>query len=256
MPYEIFLALRHLRAHQRRRLARVTAVIAVVGIAVGVAALILALALASGFRDEMRDKILRGTAHLTVVRSDGRPMLEYQDVASRIIRLDGVDAASGTTYDGALIVGPGASAYAVLRGIDNTSSRATLDIAGSVISGSVQELKQPRRDTRDFPPALLGSELATRTGLKVGDVAEVMAAHSGLSGNEQKRQIHIVGIFRSGLFEYDSTWVYLPLETAAAFSGNAHAAAVVSVQLKNIYDVKSVAADVRQSLGSSYTMVD
>src|ERR1044072_10054633 len=123
MPYEVFLALRHLRAHQRRRLARVTAVIAVLGIAVGVAALILALALASGFRDEMRDKILRGTAHLTVVRSDGQPMLEYRDVANRIVSVNGVDTASGTTYDGALIIGPNASAYAVLRGIDNTSAR-------------------------------------------------------------------------------------------------------------------------------------
>jgi len=46
----------------------VTALIAVVGIAVGVAALIVGTsALANGFRDEMRDKILRGTAHLTVM---------------------------------------------------------------------------------------------------------------------------------------------------------------------------------------------
>ena len=72
MPYEVFLALRHLRSRQKRRLARVTSLIAVVGIAVGLAALIFALALANGFRDEMRDKILRGTAHLTVMRSDGQ----------------------------------------------------------------------------------------------------------------------------------------------------------------------------------------
>src|SRR5882672_4983211 len=101
MPYEIFLALRHLRSRQKRRLARVTAFIAVVGISVGVAALIVALALANGFRDEMRDKILRGTAHLTVMRSDGQPMLEYQDVARRIRKVDDVVTAAGTTYDGA-----------------------------------------------------------------------------------------------------------------------------------------------------------
>jgi lipoprotein-releasing system permease protein len=254
MPYEIFLALRHLRAHQRRRLARVTALIAVVGIAVGVGALIVALALANGFRDEMRDKILRGTAHLTVMRSDGQPMQEYQDVATRILKLDGVEAASGTTYDGAVIVGPNASAYAVLRGIDVTSPRAKLDLASSVTAGSVQELTQSRSE---FPPALLGAELATRTGLKVGDVGEVIGAHSGFSvSNGMKQHVHVVGIFRSGLFEYDSTWIYLPLNTAATFSGNAHAASVVSVQVKNIYEVKSVAAKVKQLLGSSYTTVD
>jgi hypothetical protein len=59
-------------------MARATSLIAVVGITVGVAALIVALALANGFRDEMRDKILRGTAHLTVMRSDGEPISDYQ----------------------------------------------------------------------------------------------------------------------------------------------------------------------------------
>jgi lipoprotein-releasing system permease protein len=121
----------------------------------------------------------------------------------------------------------------------------------------VQDLVDTTNKTRDLPPVLLGAELATRTGLKVGDVAEVISAHSGLSSaNGRKRRVYVTGIFRSGLFEYDSTWIYLPLDTAAAISGDAHAASVVSVQVKNIYEVKSVAAEVRQLLGTSYTAVD
>ena len=72
MPYELFLALRYLRVRRGRRVARWTALAAVVGIACGVAALIVALALANGFRDELRDKILRGTAHLTIMRREQR----------------------------------------------------------------------------------------------------------------------------------------------------------------------------------------
>ncbi|HEX6731562.1 MAG TPA: hypothetical protein VF074_16165, partial [Pyrinomonadaceae bacterium] len=71
MPYELFLALRYLRSRHKRRLARVTAAAAILGITLGVAALIVAFALSNGFRDEMRDKILAGTAHLSVMRSDG-----------------------------------------------------------------------------------------------------------------------------------------------------------------------------------------
>lgn len=257
MPYEIFLAIRHLRSHQRRRLARVTALIAVVGIAVGVASLIVALALANGFRDEMRDKILRGTAHLTVMRSDGQPMRDYKDVATRVSAVAGVLSASGTTYDGAVIIGPHASAYTVLRGIDGTSTRATSDIAASLIAGSVDHLFETQSAGQDSPAVILGSELATRTGLKVGDAAEIIAAPSSLSKSSgSRRHVRIAGLFRSGLFEYDSTWIYLPLDTAAAFSGEAHAASVVSVQVKNIYDVTTIAAGVRQLLGSSYTTVD
>src|SRR6059058_87637 len=142
MPYEIFLAIRHLRSRQGRRLVRVTALIAVVGIAVGVAALIVALALANGFRDEMRDKILRGTAHLTVMRSDGQSMTDYKEVADRIAKVAGVISATGTTYDGAVVIGPRASAYAVLRGID-TSQVVTGDIYQSIIGGASPERRDP-----------------------------------------------------------------------------------------------------------------
>ena len=257
MPYEIFLALRHLRSRQRRRLARVTALIAVVGIAVGVAALIVALALANGFRDEMRDKILRGTAHLTVMRSDGGPMPDYQSVARLTRTVDGVVTAAGTTYDGAVIIGPRASAYAVLRGVDGTSTQTPQDIASPLFDDSLADTSEPRGKKQDLPRVVLGSELAARTGLRVGDVAEIIGAQGGFSPSSgSKREVQVAGIFRSGLFEYDSTWIYLPLATAAAFSGNAHAAAVVSIQVNNIYDVKQTAAQLRQLLGSSYAIVD
>jgi len=226
----------------------------VIGITVGVAALIVALALANGFRDEMRDKILRGTAHLTVMRSDGQPISDYKEVASRIAALPNVISASGTTYDGAVIIGKRASAYAVLRGIDAGSAQATTDVARTLVAGSTENVFAV---DGDLPPVVLGSELATRTGLIVGDTAEIISAHSGVSSaNGSKRYLQVTGIFRSGLFEYDSTWIYLPLETASAISGEAHAAAVIGVQVANIYDVKHTAVQVKQLLGASYTTID
>ena len=256
MPYEIFLALRHLRSRQRRRMARATSLIAVVGITVGVAALIVALALANGFRDEMRDKILRGTAHLTAMRSDGQPISDYQEIAARIAGVPGVVSATGTTYDGAVIVGTRGSAYAVLRGVDVNSLQATSEITRTLVAGSVEHVFQVS-STTDLQPVVLGSELATRTGLNPGDIAEVISAHAGISPiNGNKRRVRVAGIFRSGLFEYDSTWIYLPLEAASAISSEAHTAAVIGVQVGNIYDVKTSAAQLKQLLGSSYTTLD
>lgn len=257
MPYEIFLALRHLRSRQRRRMARATSLIAVVGITVGVAALIVALALANGFRDEMRDKILRGTAHLTVMRSDGQPIADYREIASRIAAVPGVVSAAGTTYDGAVIVGKRGSAYAVLRGIDGDSAQATAEISRTLVAGSTEHVFQASSGTQDLPPVVLGSELATRTGLNPGDTAEVISAHTSISPvNGNKRHVRVSGIFRSGLFEYDSTWIYLPLEIASAISGESHTAAVIGVQVGNIFDVKSTASELKQLLGSSYATVD
>jgi ABC-type lipoprotein release transport system permease subunit len=50
----------------------------------------------------------------------------------------------------------------------------------------------------------------------------------------------VAGIFRSGLFEYDSTWIYVAFETAGAFAGNNHAASVMSVQVNDADNVKQV----------------
>src|SRR6185295_3876993 len=123
--------------------------------------------------------------------------------------------------------------------------------------GSAEHLFQASSGTQDFPPVVLGSELATRSGLNPGDTADVISAHTAMSpANGNKRHVRVAGIFRSGLFEYDSTWIYLPLETASAISGEAHTAAVIGVQVGNIYDVKSTASQLKQLLGSSYTTVD
>src|SRR5919107_2367251 len=119
MPYEVFLALRYLRSRQKRRLARVTAIAAMLGITMGVAALIVAFALSNGFRDEMKEKILQGTAHLSVLRADGRAIEDHAELARRLREVDGVVSASATTYDGALARGSKGSDYAVIRGIEN-----------------------------------------------------------------------------------------------------------------------------------------
>src|ERR1041384_1358844 len=132
MPYELFLSLRYLRSRHRRRLARATSIAAILGICMGVAALIVAFALSNGFRDEMKEKILEGTAHLSVLRADGRPIEDHAELARRIKEVDGVVSASATTYDGALARGSKGSGCAVLRGIENDAQLSRWMIQGSV----------------------------------------------------------------------------------------------------------------------------
>ena len=256
MPYELFLALRYLRSRRKRKLARVTTVIAVLGIAVGVAALIAALALANGFRDEMRDKILHGTAHINVMRTDAQPMTDYPELSNRIKRISGVASAFGTSYDGAVLIGPRASAYAVLRGMDRESDQESFD-PNWITAGSIASLFEDHTKTEQAPPVVLGLELANRTGLQVGDTGEIISASASLpSLSPVKRLVRVAGIFRAGLFEYDSTWIFLSLDSVSKFSNSDRAAPVISVQLSDIYAAKQVAGNIRTALGSAYTTVD
>jgi lipoprotein-releasing system permease protein len=219
-------------------------VAAVVGIAMGVAALIIAFALSNGFRDEMREKILQGTAHLSVIRTDGRAIENYAELASRLKQVNGVATASATTYDGALARGTKGSGYAVIRGVEKDVVQTRWLTEGSF--GPLFETSPA-----EIPNAVVGADLATRIGLSLNDVFQVLPANESTH-----RRLRVAGIFRSGLFEYDSTWIYVRMETAGAFAGNNHAASVMSVQVHDVDKVKQVSADVSRALGNSYTIVD
>ena len=292
MPYEIFLALRYLRMRRGRRVAQMTALAAAVGIACGVAALIVALALANGFRDELQDKILRGTAHLTLVRADGKPFREWREVAASVRTVDGVVDASATRYDGALLSGARGVTYAVARGVDAESGRVLAEIRRTLVAGDVEELFRPapvadeslgdkddagtadeavesrsaggREElaTEDAPPAqaIIGEELAARTGLqRVGDEGWIVTGEKtpmppGFA--PRARRVRVAGIFRSGLYDYDATWMYLSLTTAGEVAGAAETASVVSIEVRDIYAVGEVAGRVRARLGAAWTTID
>jgi lipoprotein-releasing system permease protein len=294
MPYELFLALRYLRARRSRKLARATALFAILGIAFGVAALIVALSLANGFRDEMRDKILRGTAHITLMRRDGQSMPDWRDVAARIRRINGITDASPTTYDGALLSSMSNSAYAVLRGLDRESARAVTQVRRTIVSGAIEPLlnepspfsdesRAPQDSPEDehtaarrmdspttpfdeipseaaLPNAVIGSELAARANLQVGDTATIISGDSTLTPlglAPRYRRVRVAGLFQSGLYEYDATWIYLSLETAASFAGTpAPAASVISIEVADIYSVEQLSAQLREQLGAAYTTVN
>ncbi|HKR11813.1 MAG TPA: ABC transporter permease [Pyrinomonadaceae bacterium] len=257
MPYEVFLAFRYLRSRHKRRLARVTAVAAILGIMMGVAALIVTFALANGFRDEMREKILQGTAHLSVLRADGQPITDYANLSARLQQIDGVASASATTYDGGLARGSKGSAYAVIRGIEAQAGQ-TAQARQWLREGAFDSLfDDSRLNEGRTPSAVVGVELASRIGISVGDVFQIIPANE--AGAETMRRLRVAGIFSSGLFEYDSTWIYVDFDLAATFAGGDHTASVMSVQVKDADRVKEVAERVQAALnqgGQEYTTVD
>lgn len=269
MPYELFLALRYLTARRRGRgAARVTALAALVGIACGVAALTVALALANGFRDEMRAKILRGTAHITLTRADGQPMTNWPALVARLRAVPGVTDAAPTTYNGALLSGPDNTTYAVLRGVAPGSLHARAEIQRTLVAGDTDALFRGDDDdagarASDGPPvpAIIGAELAARTGLvRVGDegwlvAGEWNAAAAGFTPNT--RRVRVVGLFRTGLYEFDASWVYVPLAAAVSLSAAApDSVPVVSLETADIFRTPETAARVRATLGADYATVD
>ncbi|HEX8335454.1 MAG TPA: FtsX-like permease family protein [Pyrinomonadaceae bacterium] len=265
MPFELFLALRYLRARRGRRVARWTAGAGLVGIACGVAALVVATALGNGFRDELRDKILRGTAHVTLSREGGLGVEEARAAAARARNVAGVADAQPTTYEGALLSAPDGATYALLRGLDEGSERALDAVRSTVTRGSPDDLFKSPGGEDEPVPVVLGEELAARSGLTmVGDEGWVLTAAAAAEGagaptpsarGAGALRVRVVGLFRTGLFEYDSAWVYLSLSSVAR-AGWATPSAVVSVEARDLYASNDVARRLRAELGAGWAAVD
>lgn len=270
MPYELFLALRYLRVRRGRRVARWTALAAVVGIACGVAALIVALALANGFRDELRDKILRGTAHVTLSR-EAEAAEDPRALAERVRKVEGVLDAAPTAYEGALLSGPAGATYTVLRGVDERSKHARSQVQGTVTEGSLDSLFEAssvgaKADDRNAVgdetpvPVVLGEDLAERTGLtRVGEEGWILTGDASQESGAyvpRARRVRVAGLFRSGLYEYDSTWTYLSLDAVAGVAGARTSSTVISVEAHDVYESGALARRLRESLGEGWTAVD
>lgn len=231
MGYELKLAWSYFRA-KRKSLARFTAIIAIIGIAAGVASLILAQALARGFQDEMRDKILANTAHITAFRQDGLPIKNYQEIIAKIEKLENVQSVSATTYESALLIGTKSTTYAVLRTIPTEEKP---QIADQI------EIK-------------LGAELAEKTGLKIGDTAEILVSDDETAKNST---VIITDTFRTGLYDYDSSWIYLsPANFAKLFNRQNFYPTVLSISLADIYKAETTSNLLRQNLSADFKIVD
>ncbi|HEX8502921.1 MAG TPA: ABC transporter permease [Pyrinomonadaceae bacterium] len=260
MPYELFLALRYLRVRGGRRVARWTAAAAVVGIACGVAALVFATALANGFRDELRDKILRGTAHVTLSREGGLGVAEAAGTAARVRRVEGVRDAAATTYEGALLSGPGGAAYTLLRGLDAASPRALAEVRETLTAGAAEALARSAGGEDEPLPVVVGEELAARTGLaRVGEEGWVLTGAlrpGALELEPRATRVRVAGLFRSGLHDYDSAWTYAPLAAVGGVAGASPGSTVVSVEARDMEESEEVGRRLRAELGAGWSALD
>ena len=245
MDFESKLAFRYFRA-RRKSLARFTSIVAVMGIAAGVASLILAQSLARGFSDEMQNKILANTAHVSIFLPDGAEIENWREIKANLEKLENVGEVSATTYESAVIIGTRATNYAVLRVVESRESRVESKIALSPDS---------RLSTLDLIEISLGRELAEKADLKIGDEAEIILIENDFA--PQTSKVSVKEIFQTGLYEYDSTWIRVSPEDFTRLKKIKNfAPTVLSVSVKDIYKAAEIAGEIRRGLNENFKIVD
>jgi lipoprotein-releasing system permease protein len=262
VPYELFIALRYLRAKRKQVVISVITLIAIGAVAAGVASLIIVLAMMTGFREEFQAKILSGTAHLNLLRKDGHNIENSQEIVQKLSGLPHIRSASPTLYQRVLIQGTKDTDGAIIKGVDMNAPRETNEIFQFTNEGDPQALTTSDTDAEtgaSIDNIIIGQDLAQAIGLKVGNIATIISPHGHLTPvgmSPRYRDFKVVGTFASGLADYDATWAYISLEAAKRLSGSEDVVQLIQIKVDDVDDVKQIGSQVLQAMGDEFAVQD
>jgi lipoprotein-releasing system permease protein len=287
MRFELFVASRYLRAKRRQAFIGVITAISIAGVAAGVASLIIALAINNGFRQDLQDRLLGSTAHISLMRVQSDGIKDWRSLLDRLSKQPHVIAAAPAIYEKVLISrGPRASG-AVLKGMIPAEERRVSDLLKSITIGSAQDLEenpsgvgsglrpgQGGSETRlnaaeespdllsgvqqrvaAMPPIVLGKDMADDLGATVGSVVLVTSPQGELTpfGMVPKYiRFRVVGIFNSGFYDYDTSWAFTRLSDAQRLFGLGDLISVIEFKIDDIYKAGEVAREIEQAAGHGF----
>jgi len=285
MRFELFVASRYLRAKRRQAVIGVITGISVAGVAAGVASLIVALAINNGFRQDLQQRLLGSTAHVSLLRVQSDGIQEWRPLLGKLSKQPHVVADAPAIYEQVLISRGPRARGAVLKGMLPQYERRVSDLLKTVTLGSAAALEEERLDATQaksnptaadksvrptlspddlsgvqqriaaMPPIILGKDMAEQIGAGVGSVVLVTSPQGELTpfGMVPKYlRFKVVGIFNSGFFDYDSSWAFTRLSDAQQLFGLGDLVSVIEFKLDDIYQASDVARQLEQAAGHGF----
>ena len=251
--FERAVAGRYLRARRGERFVSVIAIFSLVGIALGVATLIIVMSVMNGFRQELLSKILGLNGHIGVYAA-GRPLTGYEALAKRIREVPGVVSATPIVEGQALLTAArGGAVGGLVRGITRSGLDALPAVSHHIVAGSLKGFAGE-------DAIAIGEGLARQLGLAVGARLTLVSPQgmaTVIGTIPRIRAYRIVAIFRTGMNEYDSSFVFLPLSAAQLFFQKPAQATQIQVMVKNPDRVGTVELGIRAALrGTPISLVD
>ena len=250
-PFERMVALRYLRARRREGLISVIAGFSLVGIALGVATLIIVMAVMNGFRQELLGRILGVGGHLSVHGIE-RPLEDFDSLAAAVGGVEGVVSVTPVVEGQVMATANGVAAGALVRGIRPADFARRAILNDSVRPGSLEAF------TGD-DAVIVGSHLARRLKVGEGDRITLISPEGNVTAFgtvPRLRGYRVVATFNVGMYEYDSTFIYMPLAAAQVFFRLPGAVSFLEVILDDPDRVAAARGDVLAAAGAGVRLID
>jgi lipoprotein-releasing system permease protein len=219
-------------------------VLSILGIATGVLALIVILAVMNGFQLGFIESILEiSSYHLRIGQI---PEEDIGDAAKAVLSVPGVKAAVPFLDFQGLVQGRrGGQHAAIVRGLPENALDLDTAMAGRLVFEEGSFGFESKND------ALLGAELARRLGVRLGDNITLFSIPSLFNPSDNSSGLKIftvTGIFRTGFYEYDTSWMIIDINGADVFS---ESGPVLGLKLKNRFHDRQTLELVRGKLGEN-----
>jgi len=271
---ELFIANRYLRSKQRTGFISLITYISAAGVMIGTAALVIVLSVMNGFESEVRGRIIGADSHIKVSLFHDLPMNNYQTTADTISRLREVIGITPYIQDKGLLRRGKSVEWALVKGIDETTVGAVSDLPKTIVAGSldvegpvetietVEEIlgksPRPKTDKPTVPGSItgiiLGRQLSFRLGASIGDTVLLIspAGMTSLFSSPRLKRFIVTGVFETGIYEYDDSFSYISLGSAADLYELGGGVTGLEVKLRNPQDAEQVSRFLEDKLGYPY----
>jgi lipoprotein-releasing system permease protein len=257
--FELFVAMRYLRAKRRQAVVGVVTSISIAGVAAGVAALIIALAITNGMRRDLQDRLVDTSAHVQLMRVQGDGIRNWRPLMDKLRNLPHVTAASPGLYEQVLVARGARDGGALIEGILPNYELTVSSLLKQATPGSIQALEPLPDGTRppagELPPIVLGGDLADTVGATVGDKVTLISPQGEMSPYGQIPKwvpFRLVGVYRSGFYQYDATMGFIRLADAQRLFDEPDLLSVISFKIDDMNRAPEVGHEIEQAAGKGF----
>jgi len=268
MGYELFISWRYLRAKRKQIFISIISLISISGVALGVAALIVTLSVMNGFRKDLREKIIGMSSHIIVLDQRNMGVGEPNIAKNKIEKIKSVVAVAPFVYGQAILKSGDRACGAVIKGIFPEETKKVASLLTHLKEGNIDYLELPLKEKGDFQSKtflknlgkhengiVLGVELAKNLNLSLGMnvlLISPMDMATQLGMIPRMENFRVVGIFDSGMYEYDASLAYIFFPVAQKLFNLGERATGLEVKIDNIFFADKIAALIQKELGYPY----
>ncbi len=232
------IAFRYLAA-KRRGFGSVISWVSLIGITLGVATLIVVMSVMGGFHDTLLSRIVGMNGHVVVYYQDGAiqdydflidKMKQNKVVAENAIGI--VPIAEGQV----MAMANGNNTGAMIRGIRME------DLVAKTVTGT--KIYGKRLDEIKEDELVVGASLARSLGVTMGDKISLASANNAtptpFGSMPRIMSYPVMSSFFMGMYEYDSGYIFMPLESAQKYLNIPSSVTHIDLFLKDPEDTEEV----------------